>query len=150
MDKELIKMCDCPEIQDRWIPKEWDYVYSEEEWHICDRVWCILPDRIADSGVYGLSPENFKEEKDRYTKLTWLPTQGQLQAMVEKNPCEKIQDFLDFSFQPDIEYSSFLGVSFGGKDYSVNRAVFDSYEKLWLAFVMNKLYNKTWDGETWE
>lgn len=27
---------------------------------------------------------------------------------------------------------------------------FDSYEQLWLAFVMKEKYNKVWDGEKWQ
>ena len=139
--KEYIKMCDCDEIQGNWKPREWDCIYSEwDDFGNRNKIWRILPDRIADSGVYGLSPENYKEEKDRYTKIVFLPLQHQLQEMVKDRwnglQIYKSGDFGEYYLE-NREYDFKLG----GKLYSM--------EQLWLAFVMKEKHSKIWSNGVW-
>ncbi len=61
-------------------------------------------------------------------EFTWLPRQDQLQEMV-KEDChicllEKVIDFAEIDFN-------------------------ESFEQLWLRYVMKEKHNKTWNGEGW-
>ena len=59
--------------------------------------------------------------------MVWLPRQDQLQEMCEN----KGEDFFIFAFR------------------SGSHPLLDTYEKLWLAFVMKEKYGKVWNGEDW-
>ena len=60
----------------------------------------------------------------------WLPRQDQLQEMVAHESIYNLLDKFDV---------------WGKWDQSL----YDSMEKLWLAFVMKERYNKTWNGKEW-
>ncbi len=139
-----IKMCDCEEIQKEWHPRDWDFVLTKDLWPKVfggdDYVWCLLPEDIADSGVYG----SYATDKGiggypGYIKH-WLPRQDQLQEMV--GGLEK--GFIDFPKWLENTY----GLNYG--DYpNGHLCIFKTWEQLWLAFVMKEKYNKVWDGEEW-
>ena len=64
----------------------------------------------------------------------WLPRQDQLQDMLNiKNKTDLIVDFCDWCVETDTIMS-----------------LEDSFEKLWLAFVMKEKYNKQWIDNNWE
>jgi hypothetical protein len=63
--------------------------------------------------------------KDR---IIWLPRQDQLQEMIT------IYDMATLMVKI-------------GKFYKNNN--FDTFEKLWLAFIMYEFYNKLWNGQDW-
>ena len=67
-------------------------------------------------------------------KSIWLPRQDQLQELtgIESIPT-LLSQFNEFVFE-NVEYAT---------------QFIDSCEKLWLAFVMKKRYNKTWNEEEW-
>ena len=71
------------------------------------------------------------------SKMVWLPTQAQLQVMLELwRYCGNEVSSLawgvwNFYLQADDDYSP------------------DSMEELWLGFVMKEKHGKTWDGEGW-
>ncbi len=67
-----------------------------------------------------------------------LERQGQLQAMLPQSQRPSNGHVLSQFVQLD-RYISSYGVAL----------VLDSWEKLWLAFVMKEKYNKVWDGEKW-
>ena len=139
--KEYVKMCEeAKEIQSAWKPKEWDYTFGDKACY-GEKLWCILPDNIADGGVYGLSPENFEEEKDR--TLLWLPRQDQLQKMVgEGYPLIlRFEHFSDWA-KTDLTLKESIC---GGTQF----AKFNSMEQLWLAFVMKEKFKKQWNGKDW-
>lgn len=73
-------------------------------------------------------------EKLRERRYIWLPTQAQLQKV------------LGSSFPPLGILSRLNHVYEQNKDYWTG---FESFEQLWLAFVMKEKYNKTWNGEDW-
>lgn len=132
LTEQYIKMADCPEIQSAWTPREWDLYFIPGD----DDFWAVLPEAIADSGVYGdiyVSEDgkvNFRKDRAVYV---WLPRQDELQAMVSDNldyPFTLIAHFDDFAQEHISEPTSM--------------------KQLWLAFVMHELYGKNWDGETWQ
>lgn len=119
-DPEYIKMCDCPEIQDNWKPEEDDlYIYVR-----------FLP---LDKSIYlyntrKLSPEEIKE-------ATWLPRQDQLQEMIDG----------DFN----ITFGNFYRFASAEKEDNDEVLKYESYEQLWLAFVMKEKHDKTWHKDEW-
>jgi hypothetical protein len=69
----------------------------------------------------------------RRTETIWLPRQDQLQEMVvgTLKTWALAQLFNDFLYNQSEQTLRW------------------SFEKLWLAFVMEKRFGKTWDGEEW-
>lgn len=72
----------------------------------------------------------------------WLPRQDQLQAMIEEELEVKTLDSLHHYFQIFIEW-------FNARNGDWRIREVDTYEKLWLAFVMHEKYHKVWNGEEW-
>lgn len=74
----------------------------------------------------------------RIQAVLWMPCQDQLQEMVGG---------LEAGF---IDWAGWLKNIYPCEKYP-NAALyaFDSYEQLWLAFVMKELHNKVWNGEDW-
>ena len=65
----------------------------------------------------------------------WLPRQDELQDIVSSvNPPTTIDTFM---------YCSFHQWSYSEVD------MYDSWEQLWLAFVMRENFRKEWDGSEW-
>lgn len=129
-------MCNCAELMKAWEPTEWDYIWTEKYLGTLDEkkeVWCILPNSIADSGVYGLSPDLFDEphEMYKYDKIIWLPRQDQLQEITQLTTW-----YLELYF-----HHWFL------KNSEINTE--KTMEQLWLSFMMKQKFNKTWDGKNW-
>jgi len=147
MDDLFIRMCDCPEIQEQWEPKEWDlYLLIEDK-----LIWAVLPGDIADSGVYGrvYVEEGFFEDTQpkvvfdcsERSDYIWLPTQSQLQKMVGS------------LIQPQTHHYGnipFIGGDSGEINLPSEYKQCNSWEQLWLAFVMKEKHDKTWDGEKWK
>jgi len=76
-------------------------------------------------------------------KITWLPRQDQLQAMVGSyNECF---DLLDRECNPDRGDFAKLHYAY----HSLGVLPFNSMEQLWLAFVMSERFRKYWNGEDW-
>ena len=67
-----------------------------------------------------------------------LPRQDQLQDMYKR-----ANNFPDL-YEKIAEFSSFCD-----KLFEATNVIFNSYEQLWLAFLMSERYQKTWDGENW-
>ncbi len=64
----------------------------------------------------------------------WLPRQDQLQEMVKEDTlASSVGSFI----RPYDDYGR------------IDIPEVNSWEQLWLAFVMQQKYNKTWNGETW-
>ncbi len=112
LTKEYIKMCDCEEIQKQWTPKYYDIVFNKG----------------GNVGHYKKSSKN---------QSIWLPRQDQLQEMVETNPVDRLNGWLEETFIPNKNHAHIL----------VSR--YNTYEKNWLVFVMKEKHNKTWDGNKW-
>ena len=83
---------------------------------------------------------------EEWKKFTWLPTQDQIQGMVDVNPpAHKLLNFIEeiHGYIEDGHHSYLSGCM---KEYYQQ---FQSMEQLWLAFYMHEKHNKTWDGEKW-
>lgn len=138
--KEYILMCEkAEEIQKQWKPKEWDYVYNQGDvFGYIDRseihIWCILPERIADSGHYGPYVDDGKLCNERYKDCIWIPRQDQLQEMIGINDID-----YDFFHDGIVDW-------FRQKHY---KNMFSSMEQLWLCYVMEEKYNEQWSGQEW-
>jgi hypothetical protein len=78
--------------------------------------------------------------QDIYQKPgTWLPRQDQLQELL-------IGEDSSYSNRRDdmmMDFYDFWGKIRGNEDFDYC----DKYERFWLAFVMEKEYNKHWDNE---
>ena len=120
-DPVYIKMCDCKEIQDIIIKR----VISDNGWLRTSAVGLTV-NAIAKNG------EVFTLHFD-----TWLPTQSQLQGMVELSDKEHRGRVLA------------LCEMFNGYCATHTIGEFTSMEQLWLAFVQKQKWNKVWDGEKW-
>ena len=75
---------------------------------------------------------------------TWLPRQDELQKMADewwkKNGSygePLIKGLYDFA------------MSFGYKPFREDELPINSWEQLWLGFVMKEKFGKVWDGEKW-
>lgn len=150
---EYIKMCEkATEVQTDWTPEEWDLYYAKplESSGSTGDTWAVLPESIADSGVYGrVFVDKGKVIFDCSTRndYIWLPRQDQLQEMVDNG--QRIHPFWRFT--------DFLNGQYNEKSHQCTWIVFAnmshfgvSMEQLWLAFVMLEKFNKTWTGEEWE
>jgi hypothetical protein len=68
--------------------------------------------------------------REKLLELKWLPRQDQLQEMLSNN--------INYT----IQVQGFDGMlEFSGRQ---------SWEQLWLAFVLKEKFNKVWNGEKWE
>jgi hypothetical protein len=126
---EYVKMCQqATEIQEAWAPDEGDFVLMDNGVN-CIGDYILSCGVAVDQGCDCCSME--------WTFSAWIPRQDQLQEMIEWTPkrlwveCQ-ILDVPDYVFAlPDYAKEC------------------KSWEQLWLAFVMNERYGKTWNGEEW-
>ncbi len=134
--EQYIKMCDCPEIQELWGVDDGDFLASHKiegigakykyiTWCLCD--YC----NVADSyGTLEIDSENKKG-------YVWLPRQDQLQEMANSCDCtDPLCLMLDF-------HKWVVNLPNPSPPYT------DSFEQLWLAFVMKEKFGKEWDGNEW-
>ena len=130
----FIKMCEkAGEIQKLWVPIIGDLtdmgivldIYREEN---CLRSG-VLKISYARNFLHHDTVQNHPKEY-----LVWLPRQGQLQKLTG---IESIPTLLS-------QFNEFV---FGNVEYATQ--FIDSCEKLWLAFVMKKRYNKVWNEGEW-
>ena len=99
----------------------------------------------ATSYVADESPSKIDIKTGKYTITTvynaiWLPRQDQLQEM--ENP-KGFSGFIDWrgwldNIYPDQE-----------NPFDVDAVRFNSWEQLWLAFIMSELYQKRWHNGEW-
>lgn len=146
-DTVYIKMSDCPEIQEQ---RQWEY-YNQDlgkttrkgnfeygDYYLLDGELHVLGHTIyppSETKVHGKdqSMVGYDEgDGGRFDKLIWLPTQSDLQGMLNRSN------------------DRFLLVSDFQHWVSENYADYYSMEQLWIAFVMKEKWNKDWDGERWE
>jgi len=125
---EYINMCEkASEIQKTWKPEEWDLVSTACAESTEKDLWVRM--------IYDL--DDFNNEGESYIKdfpcKTWLPRQDQLQEMVGDSFILLSGVFVSF-------YTFFIDHI---KDNS------QSFEQIWLEFVMKEKFNKVWDGNEW-
>ena len=170
-DPVYIKMCDCPEIQagkpdltdhdflacpkhiclisiyhgeDTAGDSFKDYycpTYQDLEWDAHHRIYIITdaktrPVKFIDTSenmgkkmIEFVSANECKEEE-----WLWLPRQEDLQEMIGE----------EYAINLLYSFHRFYNVK---TDYPPSHLM--SMEQLWLAFAMNTLHSKQWDGEEW-
>ncbi len=135
MDKSetYIKQCNCPEIQEG------------HERHDGDVYW-----HRGFSKVYTYGTERSYYADNEKGKYIWLPTQSDLQGMVEEMGFgwfSALVQFTIFANQVMVEdcYVTVLQTKHTKLRAHVLEPKFTSMEQLWLAFVMLTLYHKRWD-----
>ena len=153
---EYIKMCEtADEIQEPWNhrllgyePNLFDVVYYPK-WlavgYACDnsesrpsggklKIW--FPDKDNKEIWFKISGKFFMFE------LIWLPRQDQLQEMLGAHKLEAM-----------ILLINQLAGVVCSNDQWIEKFYYrkcNSMEQLWLSFVMQKKFNKIWNGEEWE
>jgi hypothetical protein len=73
---------------------------------------------------------------------TWLPRQDQLQEIIK----ELIGDLPNITYRVLYSFNYFVSTHDENRDTPTS---LDSFEQLWLAFVMAEKYQKVWDGSDW-
>jgi hypothetical protein len=164
--KEYIEMCGrAVEIQIEWKVVEGDFFVSPDgvkivgmdyfkaekigdrrvRFYVFPKNKCISVEQIDDrfpNDIYFILGEGEYIAEIIHNAI-WLPRQDQLQEMIT------VYDTMDDN--KDEQLSSFYEFCFSGywaDEYHKRNRM--SYEQLWLAFVMNKKYNKKWNGKNWE
>jgi len=136
--EQYIKMCDCPEIQEKGRKK----IEHKSD----DKVLERKANYIDISGHFGSAPICNPEW------FIWLPRQGQIQEMIatyhDKEFCwvctlEGLYGFAQFFLHQ--EHEEELKCWKEKKEYKM-----PSLEQLWLAFYMHEKHRKTWDGKQWK
>jgi len=127
-----IKMCEkAVEIQEAHSWEEGDYGWQGTPSY---GVHCLVSHR--DLVIWEKADEGLPFH------LIWLPRQDQLQEMVGGYQPHMFHAFIEF-----VIGCSYLE-SWG--DYPNQWDKCQSYEQLWLAYVMYQKHGKAWNGDAWE
>jgi hypothetical protein len=147
MNDKYILMCkEAKEIQNKWKPKEGDFV----------TYWQEFANRIVPSSFEFLRKNNcgIIVEKEGHPiinciNVVWLPRQEDLQKIyMENQDCNmeymtlRLRDWLHDKW---LHYNSALNDILPDEDQFY---ILD-WNTLWLCFVMETVYGKVWDGKTW-
>ena len=139
--EQYIKMCDCEEIQGQ-------RHRFEQELAEYSGIWGMRGVYVPPTHLVGNQPK----------PLIWLPRQDQLQEMVygdkyySKLPKNiRLEETSDmWSILPRLLlYAYEWEFTDDGVTLTHNKHSFSSMEQLWLAFVMQTLHSKGWDGSAW-
>ena len=129
-----IKMCEKAEEIQKLAPREAkmdDPHYFEQHNFIADSGGRISPE--DDGYFFGLDKVQ-----------VWLPRQDQLQEMLDYRK-------IGLNYPVKSGWLTPLPPTLMAiQDFLKSSWVWESWEQLWLAFVMYEKYNKTWDGEDWK
>jgi len=112
--------------------------------HFCVRIALYKPVEALSYNSDGMSCIEAKDGSYNVNSIynpVWLPRQDQLQEMVFELVQSKPGKCRTRLMKLFAEFLEFVGDS--GANY-------DSFEQLWLAFVMKEKYNKVWNGNDWE
>jgi hypothetical protein len=123
-------------IQKDWEPRQGDYIAI-----MVVSVYTVeIIERVLDDGkIYTMQNHKTPYEKNGTTKysIIWLPRQDQLQELVRPEIIKYYSDDISYLHR---EFTRWL------QDEQLD---FPTYEQLWLAFIMSKLFNKAWNGTNW-
>jgi len=132
VSKEYIKQCDCPEIQGLK-----DKPKSSRE----DHNWVDGDYFVNHRGGISVYCEECQDEFGPWSTMPdwiFLPRQDQLQDMYGNKWVDTM-----------CEFGIWINDDCADGWYFENENKLGSMEQLWLAFVMQEKYNKTWNGEAW-
>ena len=129
--ENYIKTCEmAEEIQKVWKPKAYDY-YRQVSYQKIDKKTSRITNRLDELYLFNKKTNNNLFNIKRF----WLPTQEQLQVMVDWESVGRDDIVGELN-----ELASDL--------FSTDDPV--SWNEFWLMIVMCKKYHKTWDGKVWE
>lgn len=156
--QNCIKMCEkAKQLQKLWKPKVGDWVWRKytvfgEE--VDSQIWdkdkmeeIIILTYASDVDGYFQATKDgeeriFNSHNEMHKKTCiWLPTQEQLQEMVNEE--EYSIDGFTYGFSHFCHYDEINGYSPQPSE------IFSDYNELWLAFVMYEKWNKIWTGKDW-
>jgi hypothetical protein len=118
-----------PGIQALFQIEDGDFCFKEIVFTLCEK--CNVKDNYGSLYINELNKAEY----------TWLPRQDQLLEMVTDKKSDQKNCKLWNLFK---KYITFILVN---SDESV--LDLPSWEQLWLAFVMEKKFNKIWNGSDW-
>ena len=133
--EKYIEMCEkAIEIQESWNPIDGDFACGKTR--SLEKINGIIKGtiKIGEAKVYNKNCRFIANP----ALSVWLPRQDQLQDMVSLDPGWLLMTGLD-DFNDWEEGSGLVR----------ERDNYNSMEQLWLAYVMEKKYNKTWNGKEW-
>lgn len=140
MDKSAVyvTLCDrAAEIQRLWMPRYGDF-YRDGN----GRITCWLSNgEDPDKRVKNRFIVRAGDGLIRLSKYVWLPRQDQLIEMAQvrgRRYDSVVQDFFDWTKQ-----------DYGGRSGLPGKR-FPSMEQIWLAYLMQRKFRKTWDGGDWK
>lgn len=139
MDKspQYINMCKTSkEIQSLWEPKAGDF-YSDTK----GSVLCISPDFMKSGTIrrgFGIIQG---EKVTTIAPVVWLPRLDQLMEAAQTGRC----CFRDTSFQ----FYEWVKLPYGAERTPADKH-FSSLEQVWLAFIMQTRFAKTWIQDFWK
>ncbi|MCK4358982.1 MAG: hypothetical protein KAW92_09610 [Candidatus Cloacimonetes bacterium] len=134
-DKMYWVMCEKAEE----IQKKFDFLSNMDyrDSYVCKKHKCLI--RLSDhyycpeiNGNVCIYPKN----------LTWLPTQEELQEMIDW------KQLYSFEIIPEIGGNKFLGRIWDSEGERVYDVWCNSINQLWLAFVMYLNYHKVWSSQS--
>jgi len=139
--KNYIKMCEqAEEIQKAWKPELGDICLSRfdgKEVIIIEKGIGVEEYKVLFMDVGLKTQRNYWYSK---VNLKWLPKQEQLQEMVWDKTS-------DVRFPDNTDALIYYLRKFRGQFYLDK--FFDSFNELWLAFVMKERWNKSWTDDKW-
>ena len=140
MDKSsrYIEMCKgAREIQACWNHKTGDVFAT-----INGEVLFWVPGKFGAPEIkkgFGVTRNDNVVTLDPYT---WLPRYSQL---IEATQANSKRSFRDVTFH----FYTWLDSPYGKKEKHRPKEIFTSNEQIWLAYIMERRYNKTWSGSLW-
>ncbi len=147
MSANYTKMCfEATEIQEAWTKSIGDAVYYEPaQDHIC----YVTNGRLADdrTGKAELLISLWNEWIHE-NKLTWLP---RIEDLMEMVTIGAIEPYLKYDIAPGHNIIRAMH-EWSVSQKSIYWEVIEdmSPTELWLCFMMDVRYNKSWNGKTWE
>jgi hypothetical protein len=142
IDDLYVKMCETAvKVQELWEPIAMNIMYCTglQSVGFLKRYSCHYKEgyKLELQNIQHFSETIIANRSD----CVWLPTQSQLQGMVDIHPLSRlVQQFSVFAHNN-------LSAAPTMDSYNIR---FETMNQLWLAFVMHKKFNKTWNGEGWE
>ena len=140
MDKSsrYIDMCKgAREIQESWCHKTGDIFVTED-----GELLFWVPGKYGASEIkngFGVTRDSKVVTLTRYT---WLPRYSQL---IEAAQEDSGASFRDVTFH----FYTWLDTAYGSSSKTVPKELFTTNEQVWLAYVMERRYAKTWETDRW-
>lgn len=146
--EEYIEMCSkATEVQDLWEPKIGDCVGLLNNLpkvsiltHLDSKKYYYHFNGI-DNWPWSAATKNFKNDTD----IIWLSRQDQLQDIIQQIAIADTNIKVGVTYWANqfVELDEFLKIPAEGEPP-------DTWEQVWLQFLMFKKFNKTWDGTDWQ